>query len=90
MGLRAGFPRHHLLSLKITDALERFHFVSLTARPLHQPGQNPAPLTALVITLFSLLLAPPEASQLISSPISTEIYGLSPLIASLTLLVWSL
>lgn len=42
---------------------------------------------ALVITLPSLLLAPPKASQLISSPVSPEIYGRSLPIAWLTLLV---
>lgn len=40
VGLSAGFPECYLLLLKINDALERFHFVSLTARPLHQPGRG--------------------------------------------------
>lgn len=39
-GLSAGFPERYLLLLKINDALERFRFVSLTARPLRQPGRR--------------------------------------------------
>lgn len=33
-------PFHHLLLVKISDALERFRCVSLTARPLHQLGRR--------------------------------------------------
>lgn len=87
-GPSAGFPECYLLLLKINDALERFHFVSLTARPLHQSGRRIRHHSRLLLSPSSLCCSPPpKASQLISCPISTEIYSRSLPIACLTLLV---
>lgn len=87
-GPSVGFPERYLLLLKINDALERFHFISLTARPLHQLGRRIRHRSRLLLSPSSLCCSPPpKASQLISSPISTEIYSQSLPIACLTLLL---
>lgn len=50
--------------------------------------QDPVPLMALVITLFSLLLTRLKPSQPISSPISTQAYSWSLPMACLTLFLF--
>lgn len=58
VGLSAGFPECYLLLLKINDALERFHFVSLTARPLHQPGRRMRRCSQRLLSALPSLLSP--------------------------------
>lgn len=58
VGLSAGFPECYLLLLKINDALERFHFVSLTARPLHQPGRRMRLCSQRLLSALPSLLSP--------------------------------
>lgn len=87
-GPSAGIPERYKLLLKINDALEWFHFVSLTARPLQQPGRRIQHHSPFLLSPSSLCCSPSlKANQFISSPISTKIYSWSLTISCLTLLL---
>lgn len=66
-GPSAGFPACYLLLLKINDALERFHFVSLTGRPRHQPGRRSRHRSRLLLSPSSLCCSPPRPRKPASS-----------------------